>query len=364
MKSIEVRNVNEALPAGLQYLWEEGERETSRNGPVVVAPGPVCTIYLHPTERVLFSPVRDANPYFHFMEALWMLSGSNETEFPCRFNKGYNQFSDDGKTMWDAYGWRWRKFFGWDQLEAIAKELRANPSSRRCVLAMWNAWPNAGDYDQNRTDFTIEHDELASHDFYVATHGGKAVPCNTHAYFDCRHGVLNMTVLCRSNDIVWGAYGANAVHFSMLQELMAAWVGVPVGVYSQVSNNYHLYPDNLGGEARWKEMAGLPPWPPVLDPYTQFIRLKPYPMVKSGAPVETWLEELNCFMADPVDLAGFPYTEPFFPDVAVPLYRSWTARKEKRGTGLQELEDCKASDWKLAATEWIQRREAKKAGGA
>jgi hypothetical protein len=282
-----------------------------------------------------------------------MLSGSNDTEFPCRFNKYYNQFSDDGKTMWDAYGWRWRKFFGWDQLPAIAKELRANPNSRRCVLSMWNAMPDFEGPAANDSQDILD-------DFYVATHGGKAVPCNTHAYFDCRGGRLNMTVCCRSNDIIWGAYGANSVHFSMLQELMAAWVGVPVGIYNQFSHNYHLYPENLGGEAHWKELAGLPPWPPVLDPYQQHTRLKPYPMVAFSA--ETWLEELNSFFADPLNLTDFPYTEPFFPEVAVPLYRSWTARKEKRGTGLEELKDCEALDWKLAATEWIQRREAKKAG--
>src|SRR5690606_27170488 len=36
-------------------------------------------------------------------------------------------------------------------------------------------------------------------------------------------------------------FGANAVHFSILQEYMAAHIGVPMGVYRQVSNNLHLY---------------------------------------------------------------------------------------------------------------------------
>jgi hypothetical protein len=73
-------------------------------------------------------------------------------------------------------------------------------------------------------------------------------PCNTHAYLRVREVdgvfnslVLDMTVCCRSNDIVLGAYGANAVHFSFLQEYLAAMIGVHVGTYYQISNNYHVY---------------------------------------------------------------------------------------------------------------------------
>jgi thymidylate synthase len=55
--------------------------------------------------------------------------------------------------------------------------------------------------------------------------------------------VLDLTVLCRSNDVVWGAYGANAVHFSVLQEYLAGRIGVDVGVMYQFSNNYHGYVD-------------------------------------------------------------------------------------------------------------------------
>lgn len=37
---------------------------------------------------------------------------------------------------------RWRKFFGYDQLDWIVEELTANPDTRRCVLSMWD--PGAG----------------------------------------------------------------------------------------------------------------------------------------------------------------------------------------------------------------------------
>ena len=69
MKLIDATNVNQAYEKGVAYLIDEGVKEDSRNGPVVVAPGPVLTRYTHPTQRVLFSPLRDANPFFHIMEA-------------------------------------------------------------------------------------------------------------------------------------------------------------------------------------------------------------------------------------------------------------------------------------------------------
>jgi hypothetical protein len=47
----------------------------SRAGDVLVAPHPVMSVTSIPTERVLFDPARDANPFFHLFESLWMLAG-------------------------------------------------------------------------------------------------------------------------------------------------------------------------------------------------------------------------------------------------------------------------------------------------
>ena len=81
MKVFEVRNVSEALPKVIEYLVYQGRRETSRNGDVFVAETPTCIVYNQPTEKVLFSPLRDANPFFHLLESIWMLSGCNDAKF-------------------------------------------------------------------------------------------------------------------------------------------------------------------------------------------------------------------------------------------------------------------------------------------
>jgi hypothetical protein len=361
MWAFEADSVTVALQYGLEHLLRDGLRETSRNGPVLVAPGPVMTEYTNPRRRVLFSPTRDANPFFHFFEALWMLSGSNDIEFPCYFLKNYSLYSDDGRTMWDAYGWRWRTFFGWDQLDAIVAELRSNPESRRCVLSMWNPWPHAGDYDHNYERDAELGADLTNHDFHVATHGGKAVPCNTHCYLDLRGGRLNMTVCNRSNDILWGCYGANQVQFSMLLEYLAVMIGVPMGVYRQFSNNLHAY------TARDSEQK----LEQILHECQELHYEHVEPDTNGPFIEQSFNDDLFDFMlwATAMIRHDFKSMVPdvpqwrgaLFSQLAEPMFMTWWCRKaDLHGTADQHLASITAADWRRACTEWVERRKQPK----
>lgn len=340
MHVINARNVNDAFAKGLRYLYEHGITESSRNGPVLVAPGPVTTLYRAPYERVLFSPMRDANPFFHFFEALWMLAGRNDIAFPKMFNKRFGEYSDDGITQPAAYGYRWRKYLGFDQLPVLVDELRGNHSTRRAVLQMWDSSELA--YPTIRRG---KHGDLLR-----AREGSVDVPCNTHAYFYVRDGLLNMTVCCRSNDIVWGAYGANAVHFSILQEYMAAAVGVPVGSYWQMSNNYHLYTsvvpkENILPMARDAEDAALVGYPIM--------------SVQLITSAKGFIEELEKFLQAPA--MHTYYIHPLFNTVAQPMWCAWQAHKAGNyAMALQVASGIAASDWRIACTAWLQRRQATK----
>ena len=218
MHVITARNVHDALPRALQLMDDVGLRRNSRAGEVIKAPGPVATVYQRPWERVLFWPERDANPAFHLYESLWMLAGRQDLEPLVRYVRRFSEFSDDGHTIHDAYGYRWRTQFGLDQLQEVIRRLKANLDDRRCTVQMWDA----------TTDL-------------IRGSYGKAVPCNLIATVQVESAALELVVFCRSNDIVWGTYGANAVHFSMLQEYLAGAIGVPMGDYTQVSVNWHAY---------------------------------------------------------------------------------------------------------------------------
>ena len=214
LKRIRARSVSEALAKGLRLMQDERAiREESRNGGVTVWDGPVVTHTLEPMNRVLFSPLRNANPFFHLFESLWMLGGRNDLPWVAQFNSQMKAYSDDGgATQPAAYGHRWRGYFCYDQLAVIIAELRENPGSRRCVLAMWD--PGMRDHH------VLDHDRGPrypnSADLLSAVAGSSDVPCNTECYFTIRDDLLYMSVQCRSNDLLWGAHGANAVHFSIL----------------------------------------------------------------------------------------------------------------------------------------------------
>jgi hypothetical protein len=241
---IEVKNVRAALPEGLRYLGEVGLPQESRAGRVLVAPGPVATCYERPWQCALSSPVRDANPFFHLYEACWMLAGRDESAGLDHYVKDFGaRFAEEGGIVAGAYGYRWRFQFGFDQLSHLAEKLRDDPATRQAVLQMWDA--TVGDRSGA--------DDLRGR--------WRDRPCNTQAYFRMRRGALDMLVTCRSNDMVMGAYGANAVHFAFLHQYLAARVGVPAGTYTQLSNDFHAY---VGDLERLAKRAGLGPLERVL----------------------------------------------------------------------------------------------------
>ena len=341
MHIIRARNVEEALLLGVDMINETGVQRDSRNGPVKVMPEPVTTVYERPRERVMFLPERDCNPFFHFMECLWMMAGRRDVEWISRFNSGMSNYTDDGVNFHGAYGYRWRNHFAeyeqmpdgisreigvLDQLSTIADLLKKNPDDRRTVLQMWDA----------HADLGLD---------------GKDFPCNLIITFRINvAGHLDMTVFNRSNDMIWGAYGANAVHMSFMQEVMASWIGVPVGRYWQISTNFHAYLETLKKvEPLLSQSAGFTDY--ELD------NVKPFNIVNS--PIDTWFSELSMFMDDGANVMG--YTDPFFKRVAIPMMLSWQAWKDKSNPDRVEMaiasaENIAATDWQKACIEWLGRR--------
>jgi hypothetical protein len=173
---------------------------------------------------------------------------------------------------------------------------------------------------------------------------GKDLPCNTQGYFKIRNGALCLTVCCRSNDIIWGCYGANAVHMSMLLEYMAAKIGVPVGTYTQVSDSWHAY------TAVWDRYTG---GSESRNLYRQF---SPFPMV--SVPICAWEETLFQMMKGDWSWEHRRGTDLFFSRVVAPYWRAWALHKERNYEGAYSvMEGCAAADWKYAGLHWLLRRE-------
>lgn len=338
MHVINCRNVNDAYFKGLQFLSEMGEHQKSRAGEVIVAPMPVTTSYDQPRERVLFDRWRDANPFFHLMEALWMLAGRNDATWLDQFVKDFSsRYAEDG-TMHGAYGHRWRShwwddnrpgdplsadFSAIDQLQVVIDLLAADPLDRRVVIQMWDP-----EYDLG----AVKRD----------------IPCNLCVAPRIVFGSLDITVFCRSNDAIWGAYGANAVHFSVLQEYLAAKIGIPVGAYYQISNNFHAYTDVF--EAKFNKLHSY-----NLQPYDE-PEIQITPIVTTPSRFD---EDLAMFFRNPEPQPS-EYVNPFFNNIAVPMFYSFKRWREgKRDRALDMITttlDHGKSDWLVAARQWYTRR--------
>ena len=333
MHVIRVRNVHQALPEALRLLDEEGIPRDSRNGPVrVIEPGPVITTYSHPRERVIFWPQRDANPALHLYESLWMLVGRNDVTPLLQFTKQFLQYSDDGKTLHGAYGDRWRRAFGRDQLQVIADRLRDNPNDRRCVLQTW--------------DTRLDLDRA-----------GKDVPCNVMITFQCSSDRrLNMVVFNRSNDIVWGAYGANGVHLSMLQEYMTILIGCTMGTYTQVSVNWHAY-ENILEDLKDMPRSGFLYSREPIDPYSSG-EVVTTNMVTAG--LNATLSKLLLIVDRPTQRVNFTTEWGCTFDAVLCAHQAWcdlpSPTRYITALGILDTAPTQNADWIVAMREWIQRR--------
>ena len=333
MKIINCNNVNDGFIKGKDLLGTipASEYLDSRAGQVVDALEPVATVFNKPLERVLFEEVRKANPFFHLIESLWMLFGAKDLDYIEYYNKRMREYSDDGTTLQGAYGYRWREHFGVDQLHLIIERLKKDPNDRRSVLQMWDP----------KTDLDKQ---------------SKDVPCNTVIYFKVRNGCLDMTVSNRSNDIIWGTFGANIVHMSILQEYMAYSIGVPLGKYTQISDSFHAYTEiyeDMYRSLYVQDAFDFYNMKEYSNPYENKA-INTYPLINTTR--EAWDKDLSKFlnrspMSDPSK-----FTDPFFIEVACPMQDAWYLYKQgEYEESLIEIQGCCASDWGTAGYNWLER---------
>lgn len=339
MEVLRVRDVGEAYSIGIRRILADGQPMPSRAGDVLVMPWPVTTVYEQPTSRVLRDSVRDANPFFHLMESVWMLAGRDDARWLDRYVRDFSRrFAEDDGRMHGAYGHRWLRWLGMSQLEIVGDMLARDPLTRQAVIAMWDP---KRDLDQKRGD----------------------LPCNTHVYFRARSPgrvgeipALDMTVCCRSNDIIFGAYGANAVHMSVMQEVVAALAGMQVGTYYQVSNNWHAYVDVLD---RMTQSRLYWPGSPSTLLSTQRIAVSSQEARQVLRDATSLCDQLadSSRPTEPVDVAGL--RSEWILGTVVPmenLHRAWR-RRERDPFVLESLAIAvQSEDWRDAGSEWISRR--------
>lgn len=316
--SFNFHNVPQAYHEMIWKVKINGIEEESRNGPVISLSEPIAITISEPRQRVLFDPVRNANPFFHLMESIWMLAGGQDVEWLTQFNRRMSDFAEADGIQRGAYGFRWRYHFGFDQLLWAVRELKRAPDSRRIVLSMWDP----------------------GFDTVGAPERTKDLPCNTHTYLRSDGKSLHQTVCSRSNDLIWGLLGANVVHFTILQEVLARAIGLDVGKYHILSNNVHIYKnlENFGEITRTNF---------TYNPYKD--RVEPMPIIFED--LRNFLSDCQSFVAGTVESIKNPWLQ----NVAHPIYMAWQDRNDGQNL-IEDLKLIMATDWRLACFEWLVRK--------
>lgn len=306
--------------------------ESSRNGPVIRFKQPVSICLLRPWERVHFGERRDANPFFHLIEAMAMLAGCNSVALMCHFAKPMAAFSDDGTTYNAFYGTRARERWG-DQLAVVIQQLSESPFSRQAVVQLWDP-----------ADLTKSTKDKA---------------CNMSLLFWAGARGLSMTSFNRSNDaILGGVSGANIVHLSIFHEYVANCLGVSMCEWWHVSNNLHVYKEQPKWNAVKDERV-----PNLYDHRSWTLP----PLLHNRAKFDAQLHQLVQHMdRNHGQLKSIPMVihegtnEPFLRHTVIPLWNAWQAHKRGKSEEVDAyLEAIISPDWKQACQDWILRRRNK-----
>ncbi|MDO8493357.1 MAG: thymidylate synthase [bacterium] len=151
-------------------------------------------------------------------EQVWfILGGRRPDDFLNQFTNIWDDFTNPGGVVTVAYGHRWRRHFGRDQLAGLIDLLSKDPSSRQGVVVTWDP----------------ASDGLGG----VAK---KNVPCPYTFTVNIMGGRLNLHNMVRSNDMILGV-PHDVGGFALLQCVLAQKLGVTPGVYTHTISNAHVY---------------------------------------------------------------------------------------------------------------------------
>lgn len=173
-------------------------------------------------------PVRVINPAFAVAEAVWILSGSDDP-WIFRYNRSLRQYADNGRLQ-GAYGPRMRCWQGTvDQLDRVRTLLGQDPESRQAVIQL---------FDPSRDG-----------------RGHRDVPCTLSYRFYVRQDRLEMHTTMRSQDL-WLGFPYDLFTATILQELLAGWLGVELGAYHHHVDSLHLYEQHIDAARMLVEHSG------------------------------------------------------------------------------------------------------------
>jgi thymidylate synthase len=210
-------SASELFTRACHAVLASGNPAAPRGLPTIEVLGASLTL-TNPRRRLVdVSPARVINPAFAAAEAVWILSGSDDP-WIYLYNERLADYADDGRLM-GAYGPRLRRWHGTvDQLARVRQQLAEDPGTRRAVIQLFDPEADSGDY--------------------------RDVPCTLGYRFFLRDGLLHMHTTMRSQDL-WLGFCYDIFTATIVQELLARWIGAELGSYWLCVDSLHLYDRDL-----------------------------------------------------------------------------------------------------------------------
>jgi thymidylate synthase len=319
------RNTTQAFKELLSRIGTDGANITVRSQPTLELRSELIEI-TNPIERCIVIPGRGNNIFATIAETMWVLCGRNDIAFLEGYLRRAADFSDDGTTWRAGYGPRLRRWNGTDQLAAVKRMLTDDPNSRRAVISL---------YDPD-SDFIDSKD----------------IPCNNWLHFLGREGRLHLNVVARSTDLVWGFSAINAFEWSVLQEMMAYWLGLEVGEFRFFASSLHIY------ERHYKLLENIDTAAPgtVYDQSPQQAHFATE-WTEFDATLEAWMNAESAIRQGlDFSLEDVTFSDPLLLQFIQMIDVYWT---HKRGGSERVLNDklsrLGGSDLGLAACEYLER---------
>ena len=174
----------------------------------------------HPRDRMIKTEWRKWSKPYAEREWKWYLSQDRSVEELKKYAPMWDKMHGGDNIVNSNYGWQWNRN---GQLQHIIDMLKSNPNTRQACITLYDG---------------KEHE-----DYKYDT------PCTLNLVFRVhkdgyKNNVLDMSVLMRSNDLVYG-FCNDQYCFSKLQEYIAHELGVKMGKYFHYATDLHIYNHQL-----------------------------------------------------------------------------------------------------------------------
>ena len=174
---------------------------------------------LNPLANTITNKERKWNLEYARAEWQWYLSGDrNITKLGKIYGKIppiWIKMADDEGNVNSNYGHQWQRK---RQLDAVVRKLKMDKDTRQACVSIYDG----------KEMYKYDND----------------TPCTYAVQFTIVNNKLDMCVTMRSNDL-WYGFCIDQYCFSMLQQLVASRLDIPVGVYYHFAHNMHLYNNKI-----------------------------------------------------------------------------------------------------------------------